>query len=199
MEKITAEMRLFDREGSRLYINEKERSDFLKAAGYRDPVQCAFAEMLTYTGCRIAEALELTVNRIDLGGNTVTLRSLKKRRGDVFRVVPLPPDYVDSLQRTFSIRKAQKRRNSVEEVLFPWSRRHGWKIITDVMKEAGIPPGPHRTAKGLRHGYGIHAIASGVPVTQVQKWMGHAQLSTTAIYLDFVGEEASDLAAKMWA
>ena len=66
------------------------------------------------------------------------------------------------------------------------------------MLAADIAEGPHRTAKGLRHAYGIHAISKGVPVTAVQKWLGHAQLSTTAIYVDFVGAEASDLAARMW-
>ena len=65
-------------------------------------------------------------------------------------------------------------------------------------REAGVTPGPHRVPKGLRHGYGIHAIRSGIPVTQLQKWIGHAQLSTTAIYVDFVGVAASDLAARMW-
>ncbi len=199
MADLTSEMRLFDRDGSRLYLNEKERTAFLKAASLRDPIQCAFGEMLAYTGCRISEALEVTASRIDLDGHTVTLRSLKKRREDVYRAVPLPPDYVDSLQRTFSLRKVQKRKNGGDETLFPWSRRHGWKIITDTMKEANITPGPHRVPKGLRHGYGIHAIRSGIPVTQLQKWMGHAQLATTAIYVDFVGEEASDLAARMWS
>lgn len=52
--------------------------------------------------------------------------------------------------------------------------------------------------KGLRHGYDIHAIQSGIHVTQVQKWMGHAQLSTTAIYVDFVGDEATTPASRMW-
>ncbi|MEE8058767.1 MAG: tyrosine-type recombinase/integrase [Pseudomonadales bacterium] len=61
-----------------------------------------------------------------------------------------------------------------------------------------IADGPHRTPKGLRHGYGIHAVKCSVPITSVQTWMGHAQLSTTAIYLDFSGAEATELAARMW-
>lgn len=199
MAESTSEMRLFDKDGQRLYLNQDERAAFLKAAAQRDPVQRAFAEMLTYSGGRISEGLAVPASRIDLSGNTVTFRTLKKRRDDVYRAVPLPPDYVDSLQRTFSLRSAQKRKNAQDALLFPWSRRHGWKIITDIMKDAGIVQGPHRSPKGLRHAYGIHAILSGVPVTQLQKWMGHAQLSTTSIYLDFQGEEAADLAARMWS
>jgi len=50
----------------------------------------------------------------------------------------------------------------------------------------------------LRHGFGINATVNGVPLHMVQKWMGHAQLSTTAIYADAVGKEEQDIAARMW-
>ena len=141
----------------------------------------------------------MTPERIDLSDNQVIFRSLKKRREDVYRAVPAPPDYIDSLQRTFSLRRAQKRQNAKSVRLWPWHRQHGWSLIKEIMLAADIAEGPHRTAKGLRHAYGIHAISKGVPVTAVQKWLGHAQLSTTAIYVDFVGAEASDLAARMWS
>jgi len=37
------------------------------------------------------------------------------------------------------------------------------------------------------------------PLTRVRAWqMGYAQLSTTAIYVDFCGAEAKNLAARMW-
>ena len=45
---------------------------------------------------------------------------------------------------------------------------------------------------------GINATVNGVPLHIVQKWMGHAQLSTTAIYADAVGKEEQDIAARMW-
>jgi integrase/recombinase XerD len=32
-----------------------------------------------------------------------------------------------------------------------------------------------------------------------QKWLGHAQLSTTAIYADATGPEEKRLAERMWA
>ncbi|MGD9804096.1 MAG: tyrosine-type recombinase/integrase [Hyphomicrobiaceae bacterium] len=67
------------------------------------------------------------------------------------------------------------------------------------MRTAGIASGPHATPKGLRHGFGLHAILSGVPINLVQKWLGHASLSTTPIYLEAVGSEERELAARMWA
>nr|WP_255670846.1 site-specific integrase [Cognatishimia sp. F0-27] len=66
------------------------------------------------------------------------------------------------------------------------------------MIEAGIPDAPHRSPKGLRHGFGINATVNGIPLHMVQKWMGHAQLGTTAIYADAVGKEEQDIAARMW-
>ncbi len=52
--------------------------------------------------------------------------------------------------------------------------------------------------KGLRHGFGVAAVQAGIPLNMVQKWLGHAQLSTTAIYADAVGAEEQDIAARMW-
>src|SRR4051794_15880142 len=62
-----------------------------------------------------------------------------------------------------------------------------WRQVTAVMAAAGIPPGPHHTPKGLRHGFGIHAISSGVPLNMLCKWMGHASMEVTAIYANALG------------
>jgi integrase len=32
----------------------------------------------------------------------------------------------------------------------------------------------------------------------VQKWLGHTQLTTTAIYADATGPEAKQIASRMW-
>ena len=53
--------------------------------------------------------------------------------------------------------------------------------------------------KGLRHAYGVHAVLSGVPLPLVQKWLGHADISTTAIYTDVLGPEEREIAARMWS
>jgi len=66
------------------------------------------------------------------------------------------------------------------------------------LADAGIPDGPHRSPKGLRHGYGVHAISSGVPLNMLSKWMGHATLEVTAIYANALGAEEQGIAARMW-
>ncbi|MCH2094426.1 MAG: hypothetical protein MK160_04835 [Rhodobacteraceae bacterium] len=66
------------------------------------------------------------------------------------------------------------------------------------MIEAGLPDAPHRSPKGLCHGFGINATVNGIPLHMLQKWMGHAQLTATAIYADAVGKEEQDIATRMW-
>lgn len=92
-----SEMRLQDSKGNRLYLNAEERAAFLAAAALQPPHVRVFAETLHYTGCRISEALEITPARVDLSEKRITLRTLKKRRKDVFRAVPVPQDYIDRL------------------------------------------------------------------------------------------------------
>jgi integrase len=38
------------------------------------------------------------------------------------------------------------------------------------------------------------AVTAGSPLNLVQKWLGHAQVSTTAVYADAVGAEEKDIA-----
>ncbi|MBS1079024.1 site-specific integrase, partial [Gluconobacter kondonii] len=42
------------------------------------------------------------------------------------------------------------------------------------------------------------AVSTGIPLNLVQKWLGHAQLSTTAIYANASGDEEQTIARKMW-
>ncbi len=55
-----------------------------------------------------------------------------------------------------------------------------------------LPPGAVRVRAGL------NAILKGVPVTSLRKWVGPAKLETTAIYVDAVGAQQQEIAARMW-
>lgn len=65
------------------------------------------------------------------------------------------------------------------------------------MELAGVK-GLHSTAKGLRHGFGVACVQKKIPLNMVQKWLGHADIKTTAIYADAVGEEERDIARRLW-
>jgi site-specific recombinase XerD len=65
------------------------------------------------------------------------------------------------------------------------------------MAMAGIK-GKRACPRGLRHSFGVGGAQSGIPVTLLQRWLGHARLSTTAIYLDVLGPEEREIAARFW-
>jgi integrase/recombinase XerD len=185
--------------GNRKYLNAQERARFLAAADGHEPDVRTFCGVLAFAGCRLSEALELTADRADLVNGTLVFESLKKRRRGVFRAVPVPPALLDTMNLVHGIRKLQARRDGGREwYLWPWSRTTAWRRVCEVMDEAGLS-GAHASPKGLRHGVGVAAVQSGIPLNLVQRWLGHAHLSTTAIYADAVGPEEHAIAARMWA
>ena len=64
------------------------------------------------------------------------------------------------------------------------------------MADAGVE-GPQACPKGLRLGFGIAAVAAGVPLPTIAAALGHANLQTTAIYTTAAGFEARDFLARM--
>lgn len=188
-------MSLHDQDGGRKYLTGEEHKRFLLAADAAPRDVRAFCHALAWTGCRISEALALTAERVDVAGATITFESLKKRKRGVFRIVPIPPELATMLDLVFGIR--QRRGAATKELLWPWSRATAWRRVKEVLAAAGIA-GTHASPKGLRHALGVNAVGQGIPLNMVQRWMGHAQLSTTAIYAEAVGEEERTIAARMW-
>lgn len=181
-----------------LYNENGERDLFLQAADDAEREVRTFCGTLVHTGCRISEALALSADRVDLRAGVVIFESLKKRKRGVYRPVPVPPVFLDTLNMVHDLRAAQKRLDRGKGVsLWNMARTTAWRHVCDVMDAAKIV-GPHATPKGLRHGFGIKAVTSGVPLNMLQKWLGHAQLSTTSIYADAHGAEAHQLAKRMW-
>lgn len=191
-------MQLYDAEGRRLYLTQEERRAFIAAAAKAPREVRTFCGVLHTTGCRISEALALTADRIDLSGRVIVFESLKKRRKGVYRAVPVPPELLDALDLVHGIREVQRRSQAAKALLWPWSRMTAFRRVQEVITTAGIPNGPHACSKGLRHGFGVRAVNRGISLNMVQKWLGHAQLTTTAIYANAVGEEEQSIAARMW-
>ncbi len=185
-------MQLFDVRGQRKYLTQHERDRFLKAARSAPTPVRAFCEILAYTGCRLSEALALTPDRVDPAAGVVVFESLKKRRRGVFRAVPVPTGLLETLAR-LQLRNA---RFSLDSTLWSWSRTTAWRRVRAVMRSAEVE-GAAATPKGLRHAFGIVAVAAAVPVTIIQKWMGHSDVATTAIYLDVSGAEERLIAIRM--
>jgi len=187
-------MNLLDRQGQRKYLNASEREAFKKAAENALPELRTFCHTLLYTGCRISEALALTVGRVDFNGGVVTFESLKKRKTGIFRSVPVPPALLDSFDMVHGLKRQKKKKQPV----WSWSRATASRKVAEIMKDAGIE-GAQASPKGLRHGFGVACVENHIPLNMIQKWLGHADMATTSIYVDAVGEEEQSIAARLWS
>lgn len=185
---------LYTRAGQRKYLTPAERIRFLEAAHASSRANLrTLCLTLAYTGCRISEALALTAGSIERDAGFIAIRSLKKRANAVvFREVPVPAELFGMLQKAHGVEDGSAQ-------LWPFSRGRAWLLVKGIIRDAGIAAGPHATPRGLRHSFGLHAIRSGVPLNLVQRWLGHASMHTTAIYLQAIGDEEREIAARMWA
>ena len=182
---------MFDRQGNRKYLNATERRAFARVAQHEpDALRRAFALTLFPCGCRISEALNMTAERVALANKAVTFETLKRRKTGLFRAVPIPDSLVELLGQVLPPAGAKAR-------VWTFSRPTAYRLVKDYMARAGIVGGM-ASPKGLRHGFAVACLAQKIPLTTVKKWLGHARLETTAIYLDVSGNEERDLARRLW-
>jgi len=178
----------YDSAGRRKYLTFNEGSDFLKVAQTFPPRDRLFCELLFYSGVRISEALALPKDGMDKAESVILVRCLKKRGKIVTRRVPVPESLIRRLEDYSGTRPGR---------LWEFGRRTGWRIVKAAMRQAGIH-GIQASPKGLRHGFGVRAAMANVPINIIQRWMGHAYPSTTAIYLAIQGIEERNLIARTW-
>ena len=186
---------LYDTAGHRKYLTRAERDRFLRTAATCLGEVQTFCSVLAYTGCHMTEALELTYERVNLRQHTLTFETLRTRGRRVLRTVPVSPTLLAVMDTMHHIQEHKGRRRY--RLVWPWSRTTAWRHIHAVMARAEIH-GPHASAKGLRHGFGVLAVEQGIPLPLIQQWMGHADLESTVVYTMVMPHETRSLAAKLW-
>ena len=181
----------------RKYLTRDERERFLAAVrAHPKPAVQTLARTLAMTGCRVSEALAIRACDVDLDAAEILLETLKRRR-EHWRAVPVPEDLVHSLDLVHRVRAAQASTRGRTRTLWDISRQAAHRQVTAIMNTAGIA-GPQATPRGLRHSYGVAAVQAGVPLTTIAAVLGHADVSTTAIYATAVGAEARELVSRVW-
>jgi integrase/recombinase XerD len=180
---------LFDGTGRRKYLCDSELVRFHLALRKADPATRSFCQLIAMTGCRISEALATTPKHLDSDAKRVIFRTLKRRKV-AFRAVPVPDALMQELLNLATELGDDDR-------LWPWARQTGWRKIGAIMESAEIS-GPMAMPKGLRHAYGIRAAGENVPPSLIQRWLGHADPDTTAIYINAVGKEERKFAERVW-
>lgn len=191
---ISEMCKMYDNNGERKYVNFRERNLIYIRSGEIGRDEGAFLHILLETGCRISEALNLKTGQIDIDSQSIRIESLKKRRRGVFRSVPISDRLLRRLER---VCRLNRRTTGGNEPIWTWSRATAYRMVKRNMTAVGIA-GPWANPRGLRHGFAVAALESGVPITLVQRWLGHSSLRTTAIYTEVVGQEERRLAARMW-
>lgn len=187
---------LYAASGARKYLNAAERQRVLAAMHALPPERALFALTLAWTGARVSEVLALTAGSFQLERGVVAIQTLKRRRHMV-REVPIPPELMAALDRHFDLPERQRHDALAHARLWNWRRETAWRIIKKVMAVSGICGTP-ACPRGLRHGFGVGALQAGVPLNLVQRWLGHARISTTAIYAGACGPEERAFAARFW-
>jgi integrase/recombinase XerD len=146
----------------------------------------ALLEVLYATGMRVSELAQLTTNDVDLEAGAV--RCIGK--GDKERVMPLYPEAVEGVRAYLENGRSELLGSDNEDrarrALFLNPRgehltRQGlWLIIKRYAKELGIED--RVTPHTLRHSFATHMLNGGAGLREVQKLLGHANISTTQVY-----------------
>jgi integrase/recombinase XerD len=151
----------------------------------------ALLELLYGTGARISEAVGLDVDDLGFGGpqdgRPATLRLSGK--GGKQRMVPVGSCAREALDayliRARPALAAGSRRVSVSPALFlnarggRLTRQGAWGVLKSAAERAGLTGiSPHT----LRHSFATHLLDGGADVRVVQELLGHASVTTTAVY-----------------
>ena len=192
----TPDTSLVDARG-RKYLTRDERERFLAAvrAHPKPPVQ-TLARTLALTGCRVSEALALRACDVDLDAAEIRIATLKRRR-EHWRAVPVPEGLIHELDLVHRLRRAQASPRGRTAALWPVTRQAAHRQVAELMRRAGVT-GPQACPRGLRHSFGVAAVQAGVPLTTIAAVLGHADVSTTALYATAIGAEARELVSRLW-
>jgi len=179
----------YDVEGRRKYLNRKENHKFCAAVESLSPERAGFCLTIYFTGCRISEALALSVDDVEWESEVIRFKTLKQREKKVSRRIPIPNKLTGQLAEIVKDRGDGK--------IWNFSRTTAWRIVKKAMREAKIE-GIQATAKGLRHGFGVRGAVKAIPINVLRNWMGHADIATTIIYLDIIDDEELEMIRRTW-
>lgn len=152
-------------------------------------------ELLYATGMRVSELLALKPEDVHLSMNYLICRERNKER-----VIPFGKEAEQALKEYLNKSRAKFTHGQESEYLFTncsgdcMSRQGFWKIIKAYVQKAGIQKDitPHT----LRHSFGAHLVQNGADLRAVQEMMGHADISTTQLYMDMNVRRVREIYAK---
>ncbi len=144
--------------------------------GIRDK---AILELLYATGIKVSELITLKVSDINIAARYVTCKERRER------TIPFGKSAKAAIQDYLAIRKDSFNRNNSDYLFLntlgeQLSRQGLWKILKSYAKQVGFT---EINPNSIRHSFAAHLIDNGADLGSVQEFLGHADITTTQLYL----------------
>ena len=143
-------------------------------------------------GLRVSEALALEPRDLSLDTDRPTLR-VREGKGGKARVVPVHPELQSALIAVLNYAAAGRGK------IVNASRSTAWRWVKQAAFRAEVygrlAPGRHIGTHTFRHSYARHLLVHGTPINHLSRWLGHASITPTLIYLELVPDPAGTLAS----
>jgi integrase/recombinase XerD len=137
-------------------------------------------------GLRSQEAINLRISDIDFERQTIHIRQSKYKKD---RIVPLSKLMAKGLRKYFSVEHPVQWVFNGKEP----DGRYSVKGLSWVMREALKKTGIKKDVSlhSLRHSYATHLLEDGVSILAIKELLGHANITTTMIYLHVANPPAT--------
>ena len=172
-----------------LFLEQPKNVDL---KGTRDK---AMLELAYATGMRVTEIISLNVEDVNVVEGVVKCKTRTKTR-----TIPLGKISLQSL--TEYLQKARKAliKDDNEKALFVnvngtrLTRQGFWKIIKFYKEQANITT--EITPHVLRHSFATHLLQNGADLKSIQAMLGHSDISSTQVYMQFQDESLKNIYKK---
>ena len=160
--------------------------------GTRDKAMLEFAYA---TGMRVTEIISLNIDDINLEQGYATCRNGKKER-----TVPIGNMSLKALKDYMLNARNVMIKNEDEKALFVnvngqrLTRQGFWKIIKYYKEQAHIDK--DITPHVLRHSFATHLLQNGADLKSIQTMLGHSDILSTQIYMQFQDETLKNIYKK---
>ena len=160
--------------------------------GIRDKALLEFAYA---TGMRVTEIISLNLDDVNLEDANVTCKTISKKR-----IVPLGKISLNALKEYIEEARPVLIRNEDEKALFVnvnggrLTRQGLWKIIKYYKEQAHITK--EITPHVLRHSFATHLLQNGADLKSIQTMLGHSDISSTQVYMQFQDDSLKDIYKK---
>ena len=169
---------------------EQPKTEDLK--GIRDKAMLEFAYA---TGMRVTEIISLDMEDVHLNEGYVVCKNANKQR-----TIPLGKLAQKALKDYIENSRNILIKNDKEQALFVningrrLTRQGFWKIIKYYKEQAHIEK--DITPHVLRHSFATHLLNNGADLKSIQVMLGHSDISSTQVYMQFQDDGIKDIYKK---